>query len=178
MVLIGILSFACKPSVSQDDILNSLKDGQARIRVTIDGQPFYPDSSVFTGTVSASDRFFKISLFDQFDSNVIVAFNGERWYSNKPFSKPLYANNQLNASVMMGRITDKANQYGVGYLMTDGLITVDHLSREKIIIHIEGKGGKYAHMAMPEKWNDITADIIYKRPPVKLESLPEASVFF
>jgi hypothetical protein len=161
-----------------DQIYNSLKDKEAKAIIRIDGKAFYPNKSIFNADLRITDHFFKINLFDQFESNIVVNMGGENWYSTKPYSVKLIPNTPIEGGLMIGKLVDKINRNGEGYLMTEGEITMESLSKEKCIISVKGKIGKYNALTAPQTWNNIEGIIICKKPSINIQNLTESQVFF
>jgi hypothetical protein len=161
-----------------DKIYQSLKDKEAKAIIKIDGKAFYPNESVFNTDIRMTENFLKVNLFDQFESNVVVNMGGENWYSKKPYSIKLIPNTPINGGLMIGKIVDKINRNGEGYLMTEGKITMEAFTKEKCIISVKGKIGKYNALTAPQTWNNIEGIIICKKPSINIQNLTESQVFF
>lgn len=169
---------ACDSGVNTEEILKSLNGGEGKILIKIDGKEYYPKESIFKGELTVLEGFFRTSLFDQFESNVVIAFGGDKWYANKPIKKQIFIDNQVAASVMIGKLINKEKQLGEGFLMTEGEITVMSLSEEKFVMRFEGKVGKYDVQREPEKWNALEGWIIIKNPKITLQGLSKEQVYF
>lgn len=178
IILICSAFFACDSGVNTDEVLKSLKSGEGKILIKIDGKEYYPKESIFKGELTVLEGFFRTSLFDQFESNVVIAFGGDKWYANKPIKKQVFIDNQVAASVMIGKLINKEKQLGEGFLMTEGEITVMSLSEEKFVMRFDGKLGKYDVQREPEKWNIVEGWIIIKNPKITLQGLKSEEVYF
>jgi hypothetical protein len=184
--IIGVLAFFTVLSCSSSDvskarvnkILEKLNDHEAKIEVLIDGKDFYPETSVFQGELTVFNSFFRVSLFDQYRSNVVLAFGGEHWYKEKPIEKTVFKDNQINASVMIGRIKDEKKNLGEGYLMTEGHIKVISLNKERAVISLTGKVGLYQMQNEPTQWNTLKALIVIKKPLFKMQDVKETDLFY
>ncbi|MFN3784780.1 MAG: hypothetical protein ACK4R6_12755 [Spirosomataceae bacterium] len=161
-----------------DDTLKSLKKGETKILLELDGKPFYQEDHIFKGDVTLFDNLFRFSLFDQYESNVIVAVSANGWYQQKPISRQIIQNDQKTASVMIGKLIDKENNVGEGYLMTDGKIDFISLNKSKTVLKITGLVGKYNAQRMPDKWQKLEGYIILKEPTIILSNLEEKQVFY
>ena len=179
-LLAASLTVSCTTSSSKnsEDILSTLKAGEAKILVTIDNHPFYGDSSVFKGEITAFDHAFRINLTDQFQGNTIIALGGDKWFAQKPVVKAVDTNNQTQASAMIGRITDPTNRRGLGYIMTAGEITLESLSEEKAILRLKGQVGEYTTMGNPSTWKPVEGIIVYKKPVLKIQGLTPQQLYF
>lgn len=173
-----VLCTACQMAPDANAIYASLKPHQAKVLIQFDGTDFYRPESIFTGQVDVYDTFLRLNLSDQFESNIIVSFSGENWYKQKPIKRPIFLDNQVAGSVMIGRLTDKVNRRGEGYLMTDGTISVDALSDDKVVLRLTGKVGKYAFQRIPTKWNTVQGLIVMKNPSLRLRDITRQDVFF
>ncbi|MCU0323660.1 MAG: hypothetical protein MUF45_00195 [Spirosomaceae bacterium] len=178
ITLICTTLLACDSSVNTEAVLASLKEREGKILIKIDGKEYYPKSSIFKGELTVLDGFFRTSLFDQFESNVVIAFGGEKWYETKPIKKQVFIDNQVAASVMIGKLINKEKQLGEGFLMTEGEITVMSISEEKFIMRFEGKLGKFDVQREPEKWNVVEGWVIIKKPSIVLQGLKTEQVYF
>ncbi len=161
-----------------DETLKSLKKGETKILFELDGKPFYQEDHIFKGDVTLFDNLFRFSLFDQYESNVIVAISTNGWYQKKPISKQIIQNDQKTATVMIGKLIDKENNIGEGYLMTEGKIDFISLNKSKTILKITGLVGKYNAQRMPDKWQKLEGYIIQKEPNIILTNLEENQVFY
>lgn len=177
-VFLSAALLSCHSSHRADEIYQTLKDGQTKIEVLIDGTPFYPQTSIFKGEIHIFDNLFRINMFDQFESNVVVAFGGDKWYENKPLKKQVFRDNQVAASVMIGRLIDKQKMKGEGYLMTEGEIRVETLSDEKLVMYIDGKVGKYNMQYTPEKWSQVKCIVVARTPKIILQGVSKQQVYF
>jgi len=179
-LLAASLTVSCTTSSSKnsDEILSTLKAGEAKILVTIDNQLFYGESSSFKGEITAFDHAFRINLTDQFQGNTIIALGGDKWFAQKPVVKAVDTNNQTQASAMIGRITDPTNRRGLGYIMTAGEITLESLSEEKAILRLKGQVGEYTTMGNPSTWKPVEGIIVYKKPVLKVQGLTPQQLYF
>lgn len=167
-----------KPEIGIDEIYNGLKPNQVKAVIQIDRDDFYPSESVFTGKVDVFDTFFRANLTDQFESNIIVSFSGDDWYKQKPIKRKIFVDNQVVGSVMIGRLTDKIKRRGEGYLMTEGDISVETISDDKLVLRLTGRVGRYEFQRTPEKWNTLRGLIVFKRPQLRLQNLTKKEVYF
>ena len=183
LTLLFATLFSCqkKNDIDQsliDETLKSLKKGETKILFELDGKPFYQEDHIFKGDVTLFDNLFRFSLFDQYESNVIVAISTNGWYQKKPISKQIIQNDQKTATVMIGKLIDKENNIGEGYLMTEGKIDFISLNKSKTILKITGLVGKYNAQRMPDKWQKLEGYIIQKEPNIILTNLEENQVFY
>lgn len=161
-----------------EKVYESLKEGESKILVSIDNEDFYRKESIFKGEVTVTNNFLHLNFFDQFESNVILVLGGDNWFMYKPVKKIVTVENSMNASVMIGKIIDKAQHKGRGYLMTDGTIEVKTLTQDKIIIELNGKVGRYMGERDPSKWNSLKSVIICKKPQIKLQGVTPEKVYY
>ena len=178
LVFVGTVFAACTAENTTESIYKTLKEGQAKVIIRINGEPFYADSSVFTGSVDVNDQFFKMNLFDQFESNVVVGFGSPNWYAKHPIERKMIPGSQMEANVMIGKMVDRINRYGTGYLMAEGVVLVRSLSDEKIIMHFQGKVGKYSTMNDPQTWRIAEGDIIYRKPKIVITDVKKTDVYY
>lgn len=169
--------FTSCTSSENDGIYNKLSDNQAKVIYKIDGKEFYPQESIFKGEVNASDKLLSITLIDQFDGRSIISFGGDDWYLSLPSKKEVFSNDQVNAGVKMGKLTDRAKMIGEANIMTDGTVTLEEFSKDKIVITIKGKAGKYSDFEQPADLKSFDATVIYKKPVFSLLNITEEELF-
>jgi hypothetical protein len=178
ILLVLVLSPSCQTKPGIDEIYNGLKPNQAKAIIQIDGIDFYSPESIFSGKVDVSETFFRTNLTDQFESNIIVSFSGDNWYQQKPIKRQVFMDNQVVGSVMIGKLTDKINRRGEGYLMTEGDIAVETISDDRLVLRLTGKVGRYQFQRTPEKWNTLRGLIVFKKPSLRLQNLTKKEVYF
>lgn len=155
-----------------------IKPGEAGVSVTLDGKSFYAADSRFTGDITAFPSMFRVSLFDQYQSNVVIAFGGDGWPNQKPIERSVFVDNQVAASVMIGKLIDAEQQKGEGYLMTDGKIRITSWTKDRLEIHIDGQVGLYQHQQEPDRWIPAQLIIRYKNPPCRWQGIDPTSVYY
>ncbi|QRR02030.1 hypothetical protein [Dyadobacter sandarakinus] len=160
-----------------DDWYASLHDNQARIEVKIGDTEFYGQKSLFTGQVTLFEDLFSTTLTDQFQGRMIISMGGKDWYRNKPIIRKVVAENEINASVKMGKIIDQKQMVGEGYMMADGQIEALTFTEDKIVLKITGKAGKYSDFAAPDHYLPVEGLIVYKKPSINTGGLSKEKVF-
>lgn len=170
----GLLSCQSDKGISWDQI----QPGEAGLSVYLDGKPFYPETSRFKGDVTAFPNQFRMSLFDQYQSNVVIAFTGNDWYRQKPIDRSVFIDNQVAASVLIGKLLDPKEQKGEGYLMTDGKIKINSWTAERMEMHIEGLVGLYQHQQEPDRWIPTKVIVRYKNPPCQWQGIDPSTVYY
>ena len=170
-IFIGMGIFnGCSSNNEEDEALqyqtiyNSLNNNQSKFIFKIDGNDFYQSESIFAGHLEMLTGSFTMSYFDQFDSNVMIHFGGQKWNTARPIKSPIKLDNGYSSNVMFGKITNKEEKVGAGYLMYEGLITFKVFTKEKIIIVINGKARKYPKTDEASPSFDVKATIICKNP--------------
>lgn len=174
-----ILTFfsACTPSENIDKIYNQLNDKQAKVIYKIEGKEFYPSQSIFSGEVNASDNLLSITLADQFEDRTIISFGGDGWYSGLPSKKEIFVDNQVNAGVKMGRLVDREKMVGEGYMMSEGSVTLVEFSKDKIVLKIYGKVGKYSDFKQPSEYYNVEGMVVCRKPLFRLVNITEKELF-
>ncbi|MBO0949905.1 hypothetical protein [Fibrella forsythiae] len=155
----------CTTRPDADAIYQTLKPGEAQFVVKMDGESFYADESRFKGEVTVRPESIRLNLFDQYESNTIVTLGGNELFK-RPIVQPITLDNQNTGSVMIGKVRDKAQRTGDGFIMTEGTVTVDHLSDEKIVIRLAGKTGNFNTMNNRDTWKRLEGLLVYKRPKI------------
>ncbi|WP_375447355.1 hypothetical protein [uncultured Fibrella sp.] len=177
--LLSILFFCtCKTQPDVETVYKSLKAGEARIIVSIDGDDFYPDDSRFSGEVTVSPNTVHMNLFDQYESNVIFSLGDEALFAKRPISRPIVVDQPSAGSVMIGRVNDRAKRTGDGFIMTQGDATVESLSDEKVVVRLSGKTGNFNTMRDPKTWKSLEALLVYKRPKLMMRGDTTRSLLY
>ncbi|MCF2486701.1 hypothetical protein [Dyadobacter sp. CY347] len=181
LLFLAFFVFSCSSKDSSekaaDQLFQTLKENEAKILMLIDGKEFYPKESVFSGQVLLSDNMMNVTLTDQFEGKTIINLGGEKWYAAKPITKTITANGPVETSIKMGKIVDKINMIGEGYMMAEGEITATAFAKDKIVFKIKGKVGKYSDFQQPDKYIPAEGFIVYKKPAISLGNITEKEVF-
>ena len=167
--IIGIFNRCSSSNKEEEDkqyqtIYQSLKDNESKFIFKMDGNNFYKSESIFTGHLEMLEGTFTMSYFDQFESNVMIHFGGQKWYEGRPITTRIKLDNGYSSNVMFGKITNKVEKLGAGYLMSEGIITFKVFTKEKFVIVIEGKAKKYPKVAAADPSFDVKAIIVSKNP--------------
>ncbi|MEA5259784.1 hypothetical protein VB264_18450 [Arcicella aquatica] len=168
---------ACSADKREEEIYQSLKNNQSKFIFKLNGANFYQAESVFTGHLEIVERSFTINFFDQFEGNTMIHFSGIDWYKGRPIKIPIKLASSYS-NVMFGRIKDKANKLGEGYLMSEGTITFKSLTKEKIIIKIEGKAKKYPKIDIDSPTYDVQGLVVCKQPKIDFLDIDEKKAFY
>jgi hypothetical protein len=163
---------------NSEEVLQTLKDRESKAIIKIDGEDFYPAESIFKGNIQVYDNSFRINLNDQFDSNVIFSIASDKWYEQKPVSRQIVLENQAVGSLMVGKMKDRVQRTGEGYLMTRGEMKMKTFSDEKCIIHFEGKISKYEFLQDSTKWSNFEGTLVLKKPEVVLQNITKDKVYY
>ena len=181
LLFLAFSIFSCSSKDSSekaaDQLFQTLKENQAKIVMSIDGKEFYPKESVFSGQALISDNMMNLTLTDQFEGKTIINLGGENWYTAKPITKTITANGPVETSIKMGKIIDKINMIGEGYMMAEGEITATEFTKDKMVFKIKGKVGKYSDFQQPDKYIPAEGFIVYKKPAISLGNITEKEVF-
>lgn len=151
---------------------DELKEGQTKFLLTIDGDTFYEEDAIFEGHLEANENYFVMNFVNQHAGNFILNFSGtDKWYNQKPIEGKLFGTAASN--LMVGKIIDKKENKGVGYLMSEGKITALKVSKDKLVFKVEGKLKKY-----PDVWDDdpsytFDGHIVSKSPLYNEFSIPD-----
>ena len=182
LIIVGVFN-SCSSNNKEEDkqyqtIYQSLKDGQSKFIFKMDGNDFYKTESIFTGHLEMLEGSFTMSYFDQFDSNVIIHFGGQKWYEGRPIKATIKLDNGYSSNVMFGRITNKAEKLGAGYLMSEGLITFKVFTKEKFVVVIEGKAKKYPKVEVSDPSFEVKATIVCKNPKFDVVDIDGKKSFY
>ncbi|WP_254411853.1 hypothetical protein [Dyadobacter diqingensis] len=176
-IIILMFFEACTPSENIDEIYNQLNDNQAKVIYKIDGKEFYTSQSIFSGEVNVSDQLLSVTLADQFQNQTIISFGGDKWYSPLPSKKEIFADNQVNAGVKMGKLVDREKMVGEGYMMSEGSVTLIEFSKDKIVLKIYGKVGKYSDFQQPSEYYNVEGTVVCRKPLFRLANITEKDLF-
>ncbi|SKB99705.1 hypothetical protein [Dyadobacter psychrophilus] len=181
LLFLAFIVFSCSSKDSSDQaadqLFQTLKENEAKIVITIGGKEFYPNESVFSGQALISDNMMNLTLTDQFEGKTIINLGGEKWYAAKPITKAITANGPVETSIKMGKIIDKQQMIGEGYMMAEGEITATEFTKDKMVFRIKGKVGKYSDFQQPDKYIPAEGFIVYKKPAVSFGNITEKEVF-
>lgn len=185
LIVIGISVLnGCSSQSKEEDnkqyqtIYQSLKDNQTKFVIKLDGNDFYSSESIFSGHLEMLLGSFTMSYFDQFDSNVMVHFGGQNWFKGRPISSSIKLDNGYSSNVMFGKITNKEEKLGAGYLMSEGTITFKVFTKEKFVIVIEGKAKKYPKVEPSDTTYDVKAIIVSKNPKFDVVDIDGKKSFY
>lgn len=181
--IIGISNSCSSSNKEEEDkqyqtIYQSLKDNQTKFVVKLNGNDFYNPESIFTGHLEMLEGSFTMSYFDQFESNVMIHFGGQKWYEGRPITAPIKLDNGYSSNVMVGKIIDKSKKLGAGYLMSEGKLTFKVFTKEKFVIVIEGKAKKYPKVETTDPSFDIKATIVSKNPKFDVVDIDGKKSFY
>jgi hypothetical protein len=174
---IGIALGSCG-SINTDKIYDTLKDHEARAMILIDGQEFYAPKNIFKGEFIVFDNSVRVNITDQFLSNIIITATGQYLFRSKPIKKQVDINNQTASSVMVGRIKNKAENTGEGYLITEGLLEIEEMNAEKAVIRFKGRGALFLETNNKEKWQNIEGAIVFKKPIINIQNITKEDAFY
>ena len=185
LITLGILN-SCSSDSSIDleeakqyqTIYQSLKDNQSKFIFQLDGNQFYKPESIFTGQLQMLLGTFTMNYFDQYGSNVMIHFGGQKWYEGRPIKTSVKLDNGYSSNVMFGKIINKEEKIGAGYLMHAGLITFKVFTKEKMIIVIEGKAKKYPRVDKESPSFDVKATIVCKNPSFDVVDIDGKKSFY
>jgi hypothetical protein len=178
ILMTAITLLACKNQKTDrlqlQQEITQLKDSTAIVRVSIDHENFYPESSTFTGRISLADNMFRVDLFDQYEGNTMMIFQGKIPYGNKALKFVVTPENRDLNSVMMGKVIDKEKNLGSGYVMTEGTVKVLSMSRNHVILELSGKMMHYAS----KKVVACSGNLLFSKPTYLISNLKDEEIFY
>lgn len=175
---IAFLAFSCNAKPDADTIFQVLKPGEAQFVVTMDGDLFYPEESRFKGEITVMPNLLRLNLFDQFESNTIIALSESNLFAKRPITRPILLDNQSAGSVMIGKVRDKKQRTGDGFLMTEGTLTVDRVSDEKVVLRLTGKVANFNTMRDQRTWKRLEALLVYRKPTITVPTNAEKTLLY
>jgi hypothetical protein len=177
VLILCFLISSCNPGTTEDVIYNQLADKQAKAIYKINNTDFYPSEGIFSAEINASDQLLSMTLIDQFDDRTIISFGGENWYVSMPVKKEVFADNQVNAGVKIGKLVDRQKMTGLGYVMSEGTVTLVEFSKDKIVVKIKGKVGKYSDFQEATEFYPMEGTVVCKKPTFHLMNITEEELF-
>ncbi len=178
ILMTAITLLACKNQhtdrLQLQQEITQLKDSTAIVRVSIDHENFYPESSIFTGRISLADNMFRVDFFDQYEGNTMMIFQGKIPYSKKSLSFEITPENTDLNNVMLGKVIDKVQNLGSGYVMTEGTVEVLSMNRNHIILQLSGKMMHYAS----KKVVACSGNLLFRKPTYLISNLKDEEVFY
>lgn len=164
-IFLFAFSISCRhQTVDVENVYNSLEDGQSKVIIKIDTSNFYKVDAIFKGQYQLTDKVFNLNIMDQYGSNLMGHGYEENWAKkNPPKFKGILVGNYAS-TLMIGKVVDKKKNIGAGYLMSDGYIKFKDLSKEKIVIEINGKLKKYPNVGPEDSTYTVSGYIISKNP--------------
>lgn len=176
-LIFSLFFSSCNPGTSEDVVYNQLADKQAKAIYKVNNKEFYPSEGIFSAEINASDQLLSLTLVDQFDDRTIISFGGENWYVSMPVKKEVFADNQVNAGVKMGKLIDRQKMVGIGYVMSEGTVTLQEFSKDKVIVKIKGKVGKYSDFQEATEFFPMEGTVVCKKPTFQLMNITEEELF-
>lgn len=176
-VMIGSCGKRDSDEETAEKYFQSLGENQARLLVQINGKEFYSDASVFGGQILLSDNVLNISLTDQFGGKTMLSLAKEKWYEQHPIRCVIEPDAPDGTSLKIGKIIDKQQMIGEGYMMTKGEISAPVFTKDKMIFKIKGEVGKYSDFQRPDQFLPVEGMIVYKKPAVSLGNITEKEAF-
>jgi len=178
LFMMGIVAVSCTGKPDADALYKALRPGEAQFVVRMDGDDFYKEDSRFKGEVTVRPSSIRLNLFDQYESNTIITLGGNGLLVKRPVVQQITLNDQSLNSVMIGRVRDKKERTGDGFILTEGTVTIDDLSDEKIIIRFAGKTGNFNTMNNRDTWKKLEALLVYRKPLITVPSGDKQALFY
>ncbi|MEZ0608283.1 hypothetical protein ACAW74_07200 [Fibrella sp. WM1] len=177
-LLISLCLLSCATKPDAQTVYQNLKEGEAHFEINMDGDAFYPADSRFKGEVTVTANTLRLNLFDQYESNTIITLDSQDLFAQRPVKRTITIDNQVAGSIMIGRVRDKAKRTGDGFLMTEGELTIESLSDDKIVIHLTGKTGNFNTMQNRQTWKRLNGLLVYRKPTITVTGSPRASLLY
>lgn len=178
VALLALASVSCTGQPDADSIYQELKPGEAQFVISLNNDVFYGADSRFKGEVTVTPASIRLNLLDQYEGNTIVTLSGTNLFAKRPVSRLITLDNQSLGSVMIGKVRDKAQRTGDGFVMTEGTVTIDHLSEEKVVIRLTGKTGNFITMNDPATWKRLEGILVYRKPVINVPSGNKQTLFY
>ncbi len=172
-VLVGCTSPASDIDVKS--IVANLKDKQAKVVVTIDGQKFYDDSRIFSGSVMVAATSLRLNLYDNQRSNVIASIMSNDWYKSKSRTYQVTSADNTHLNILIGKIVDSTINKGLGHLLMDGQCELVNYSKDVLVMKFSGLSAEYMKMSSQDKWQKIEGYIVVKNPDYQFLDIDEKS---
>ena len=185
-ILAGIISLflfcACQQSeISNDNVdkeFQLLKDGQTKGIFEINDTLFYKNESIFNGKITISSRGLNTEMNDQYKSQFFLHIPSINFSKREKIIVKEGTIDEFNNNLMIGKVINEKQHLGEGQLLTIGELEIIEMTREKLIIGIKGKVGRYSSgIKEPKLWKKISGVVICKKPDYSLVNLTEKEVF-
>ena len=181
-LLLGLFLVGCNESkISEEEISKQLllmKDNQAKANFEVNDTLFYASNSIFTGEIDVTAQKIFTELKDQYDSHIVLNLPIVNGFKNTTFNVEKGSINEFNSNLMIGKIIDKKENLGDGNLFTAGVIKINEISVERLVIEIDGKVGRYySGIGNPKLWKNFKGILIIKKPNYKFIDITEKEVF-
>ncbi|WP_026628610.1 hypothetical protein [Dyadobacter alkalitolerans] len=161
---------ALKHNAEEEKMIGALSDNQAKASINIGTKRFYSVQSLFEGAVQFDKEKFNLNISDPMESRIIIGFHKASWYTQLPFTFRVNNENRYDARVMIGKIIDRKERIGEGYVMHEGEITISELSEGKLVMRLNGKCGRYNDIDTTDLL-DLEGLIVFKKPNALLLNL-------
>jgi hypothetical protein len=169
-ILLGLLSCKDSPEIDTNMEYSNLKDNQTKVKLKLDKQEFYELDAIFEGNIDVRKNFLSMNCFNQFGGNLMLTLDGDAWYEKKSIE----GKGGLNfSSFMFGKITDKENHKGDGFLLNTGRIEPITVSKSKLVFKVSGIAKKFPKVNPEDPSYNFECYIISKNPVCSQFSIPE-----
>jgi hypothetical protein len=176
-LLFFVLLISCKTKDFSEN-LSLLKSGEGRISIKVNEKNFYEDTNIFNGEILVFPTLIRLNLSDQSDGNVVISIEDQNLHKSHPINKKLFVDNMTMVNVLFGKISDRALNKGVGYLMGSGNVELLEFNESVLRLKFKGKGGKYENFADSTKWEPIEGEVFIKTPQIKITNIEKNEVFY
>jgi hypothetical protein len=163
---------------NQDVELSGLKDGEAKVEISVKGKDFYQKESLFKGEVMVFPTLIRINISDQFNGNVIISLDNPTLHKNHPINEIITVDNMANVSVLFGKLYNESKEKGIGYIVGEGKIEVITMNENIMKIKINGKAGNYLTFSDSSTWEPFSGVLTFKKPKYSFTNIKKEDVHF
>jgi hypothetical protein len=168
-----LIFWGCKNNLPADIEKQYLqmKDKQTKFILHINNNSFYEVDAIFSGHLEAKNNYFVMNFHNQYGGNYILNLSGENWYNEKYIDGRLAG--AAASNLMIGKVINKQENIGAGYLMDSGKIEPITVSKAKLIFKVSGSLKKYPKVAETDSSYNFEGYIISKSPEYSEYSIPK-----
>lgn len=163
---------------NQDSEVQGLKDGEAKVEISVNEKDFYQKESTFSGEVMVFPTLIRINITDQFKGNVIISIDNPTLHKSHPINEKISVDNMANVSVLFGKLYNESKEKGVGYIVGDGQIEVIAMNENIMKIKINGRAGNYLTFSDSSTWQPFTGVLTFKKPKYNFTNIKKEDVYF
>lgn len=160
-----------------EETISHLKDSQGDASIYLGDELFYPEGSIFAGTLQVAHNLLSLNIKSQLGGHIMLTISEPNGLNSKPYHLTIEKGVPTTNSVMIGRLADSPERVIEGYVMHEGKAIVTAISTEKFVMHINGIAGKYMETDQT-KWKKVAGTIVIRKPQLRALGINEALFYY